>query len=135
MSGYQWALYKCPNGVEPSVGHLLATAEEHGSEDLNVHEHMGFLNEGEQLVIRFEEMPSVPMNARQLFDNVDWHSLRLQKLALLNEISEKETTNPEQADLFQGILHFIDAIQDLAVDRYGVDPGSVYLMEEVEGES
>lgn len=47
----------------------------------------------------------------------DWNLLREQKESLLYAIYEdEESGNSDRADFLQGILHFIDHIQDTAVE-------------------
>jgi len=55
---------------------------------------------------------------QKLLDSIDWGLLRQQKIWLLRQ----EETSPEAA----GLLSFLDALQDLAVDVMGFSPAQVF---------
>lgn len=50
------------------------------------------------------------------FHNIDWELLREQKQWLINQSSEEA----------QGLLHFIDHIQDYAVDNWIIEEKTVF---------
>jgi hypothetical protein len=57
----------------------------------------------------------------------DWPLLASQKLQLL---SLPESLNPEDADPINGVVHFLDAIQDWAVGALGLPEEAVFGAEE-----
>ncbi len=65
----------------------------------------------------------MPNPFQELIDNTDWQLLVQQKLALLNDIQDDESLGapPECLEDRQGLLHFIDAIQDAAAKVTGDD--------------
>jgi hypothetical protein len=67
-------------------------------------------------------------------ENVDWIMLREQKLQLLLQLSFLERTQQiKKAEGLQGLLNFIDYLQDQAVTA-GVPKEHVYLHEDEEEE-
>jgi hypothetical protein len=67
-------------------------------------------------------------NLQMVFDRTDWNALRIQKADLLAAMSyAAELRRPETLDGLQGLLNWIDAMQDAAeMDGYQVK----YLTEE-----
>jgi len=64
---------------------------------------------------------------KDLIKNIDFELLKKQKLTLLETI-EKAETEKEKSDL-HGIICLIDSIQDLAVDKFGIDEKIVFNLE------
>ena len=61
------------------------------------------------------------------FANTDWELLKKQKLALIKHISTVEKSGgKEDAECFEGLLNFLDYIQDHAVDHMGIDSSIVF---------
>lgn len=58
---------------------------------------------------------------KEFFDHVDWPQLRAQKLTLLELV--------EEYPLLDGLVNFIDHIQDHAVDALGVPEEEVFLFD------
>ncbi len=57
------------------------------------------------------------METPEFIKKIDWSLLRNQKTELINIIEELRGGNDERADLLEGILGIIDAVQDFAVDE------------------
>jgi len=55
------------------------------------------------------------------FDKIDWELLRKQKMQLLSIITVDD-------DRLMGIVHFLDGIQDYAVDMLGWDENEVFTL-------
>lgn len=63
----------------------------------------------------------------KLIKNINWKLLREQK-SVLNEMRSENNYNTENHEktALSGVVHLIDALQDLAVDNYGVDELTVF---------
>jgi hypothetical protein len=61
-------------------------------------------------------------NLQMVFDRTDWNALRIQKADLLAAMSyATELRRPETLDGLQGLLNWLDAMQDAAeMDGYQV---------------
>ena len=77
----------------------------------------------ENAIVNDTELP-------EFMKNVDWSLLREQKKSLL-EVLENIDDVPKLEHL-EGIVVFIDAIQDAAVDLYGLDENLVFEMDKDE---
>lgn len=56
-------------------------------------------------------------------DKTDWRKLQRQKKALVEVMSELPE-NDARVELLNGLLNFMDAVQDWAADVYGI-PGEI----------
>lgn len=57
------------------------------------------------------------------FDDIDWALLGEQKLELVRVL---DTVPPESAQLLEGLLNFVDTLQDHAVDVLGIPENEVF---------
>ena len=60
----------------------------------------------------------------EFLQGIDWELLRKQKLTLLNLANDID--NVEKLEHVEGIIVLIDALQDSAVDDYGLDENLVF---------
>lgn len=67
---------------------------------------------------------------QKFFNDIDWKELREQKLILINMIQDwgEADDQDQRNDAFkvEGIIYFIDAIQDYAVGELGMDENVVF---------
>lgn len=83
-------------------------------------------------LIENEMENSNPLNLPEHLKNIDWELLKKQKKSLLAVIEYFETNKMPLVEDLEGILNLIDAIQDNAVDVYGVDENLVFDLEKDE---
>jgi len=76
-----------------------------------------------------------------LFKKINWELLRKQKMNLVeivHVVEDNKTSSGESrilakqidSDVLQGIVNFIDAIQDYAVDSVGIPSKEVFALED-----
>lgn len=65
----------------------------------------------------------------ELFETTDWKLLKKQK-SDLNRHLEGELTAYDIRDALEGLVNFLDTIQDLAVDHFDVPEKDVFDLEE-----
>lgn len=84
-----------------------------------------------KLVVTLQPLPNRgsasddTQTVKKLIHNMDFTLLKAQKKVLHNLQSKKSITQSE-FDTLEGIINFIDAIQDIAVDVYGYSTDTVF---------
>ena len=68
-----------------------------------------------------------------LIANTNWELLRQQKMALLRIVGNRGAfpPNQDQLQLLNGLMIYLDALQDWAVDVYGLSEAQVFGLSEL----
>jgi hypothetical protein len=81
-----------------------------------------------------EKVLNNPQPIEEFIHRTNFDQLKQQKKAVIEILDRLEKSGDDMAEVFEGLLNFIDSFQDLAVDSYGYNEKSVFdLSEEEEG--